>query len=169
MSGSQPGGRGHRRNLNRSLGILRRSDYLRRVVRDLRALRELRALEERRRRVVERFLDFLDPPLINLISSEDPLSNMRFLSGLVFSKTGCLSIFEKFIVIHTTNNIFLSLNIYTKIIPNAAYPLLQSNLTLKPKQVLRLRDDWSTTHRVVLGPWQVFHRKCAVVITSRHL
>ena len=73
---------------------------------------------------MERFLDFLDPPLINLIPSEDPLlSNMRFLSGLVFSKTGCLSIFEKFIVIHTTNIIFLSLNIYTKVIPNAAYSL----------------------------------------------
>ena len=73
-----------------------------------RALRALRALDERSRRAVGRFLeDFLAPPLIILISKGGILSNLRFLSGNCSSDEvfGLLSIFDNFVIIHTTHTI----------------------------------------------------------------
>ena len=53
-----------------------------------------------------------------------------------------------------------------KIIPNAPYPLLQSNHARKPKQFLRFRNHWSTAHRVILCPREVFHRERATPIVA---
>ena len=39
-----------------------------------------------------------------------------------------------------------------KILPNAAYALFQSDITLESKQFLRLRNHRSAAHRVVLCP-----------------
>jgi hypothetical protein len=44
------------------------------------------------------------------------------------------------------------------------YPFFQPYITPKPKQFLRFRNHRSATHRVVLGPREIFHRERATPI-----
>ena len=69
----------------------------------------------------EGLVDFLAPPLTIVISPTVLLSNLRFLSGNCSPDEvfGLLSIFDNFVIIHTTYILFSPKTPLQKIIPNA--------------------------------------------------